>query len=238
MAALDLSPAPLDFGALRRTMVDCQIRTFDVTDQTLLAQFAEVPRERFLPGELAALAYSDVPLKLKMAAPDGTQRTLLPPLILARMMQAADVQSSDKVLDIAAGTGYSTAIFAGLGREVVALESDPALAQRISTNLATLGSSKARALSGPLAAGLQSESPFDLIFINGAVETDLAPLFAQLREGGRLVAIKAVATGPGTVRANRAVRYQKVEGGMGWRYLFDASAPVLADFRAGVAFVF
>jgi len=238
MAALDLSPAPLDFGALRRTMVDCQIRTFDVTDQTLLAQFDKVPRERFLPNEFAALAYSDVPLKLEMSAPDEAQRTLLPPLILARLMQAADIRSSDKVLDIAAGTGYSTAIFSALGCEVVALESDPAFSERIGANLTALENAKARALSGPLAAGVPSEAPFDLIFINGAVETDLAPLFAQLKEGGRLVAIKAVATGPGTVRTNRAVRYQKVEGGVGWRYLFDASAPVLGSFRAGIAFVF
>ena len=88
MAAPDLSPATPDYAALRQTMVDCQIRTFDVTNQVLLAQFLNIPREIFLPPELAAVAYSDTALKIRISSPDETQRILLPPLILARMMQA------------------------------------------------------------------------------------------------------------------------------------------------------
>jgi protein-L-isoaspartate(D-aspartate) O-methyltransferase len=238
MAAASFSPAPTDFATLRQTMVDCQIRTFDVTDQILLAQFSQIPREKFLPPELVALAYSDVAVKLKIAAPDETQRTLLPPFIMARLMQAAEIVPTDKVLDIAAGTGYSTAVFAALGCDVVAVESDPALVQTIGANLAALGTTSARALAGPLAAGAPSEAPFDLIFVNGAVQSHLEPLFAQLKDGGRLVAIKAAAAEPGAVRASHATRYQKGKGGVGWRYLFDASSPLLSAFRAGVEFVF
>jgi protein-L-isoaspartate(D-aspartate) O-methyltransferase len=238
MAAASFSPAPTDFATLRRTMVDCQIRTFDVTDQTLLAQFSQIPREKFLPPELVALAYSDVAVKLKIAAPDESQRVLLPPLILARLMQAAEIVATDKVLDIAAGTGYSTAIFAGLGCDVVAVESDPALVSTIDSNLKAFGATTGRAIAGPLAAGAASEGPFDLIFVNGAVESHLEPLFAQLKDGGRLLAIKAAAAEPGAVRASHAIRYQKGKGGAGWRYLFDASSPLLSAFRAGVEFVF
>src|SRR5580700_734200 len=98
----------------RRTMIDCQIRTFDVTDQQLLARMLEVPREHFLPLELAELAYSDIPLQLKPTGPSGERRTLLPPLVLARLIQAAGVGSTCTVLDVGAATGYTSALLAGL----------------------------------------------------------------------------------------------------------------------------
>lgn len=113
-----------DFAALRRTMVDCQIRTFDVTDHAVIARFLEVPREKFVPIELRELAYSDIALKIRAAKPGGEARVLLPPMILARLVQGADVKPEDKVLDIASGTGYSTAILAELAKEVVTLNSE------------------------------------------------------------------------------------------------------------------
>jgi protein-L-isoaspartate(D-aspartate) O-methyltransferase len=238
MAVPNPSPATLDFAALRRTMVDCQLRTFDVTDQLVLGQFLDIPREKFLPPDLVSLAYSDVPLKLKISAPDETQRCLLPPMILGRLIQAAQVTPADKILDVAPGTGYSTAIFAGLGAEVVALESDPALSETIGANLAELGlSSRARAVTGALGAGVPAQAPFDLIFVNGAVEAQLESLFTQLKEGGRLLAIR-VSTGPGSIRASHAVRFEKINGTISSRDLFDAGAPVLSSFRASIQFVF
>jgi protein-L-isoaspartate(D-aspartate) O-methyltransferase len=238
MAAPNLSPATPDFATRRRTMVDCQIRTFDVTDQVLLTQFLEIPREIFLPPELAGVAYSDVALKIKICGPDETQRTLLPPLILARLMQAAAVVAADKILDIAPGSGYSTGIFAALGAEVVALESDPALAEVIGANLAKAGLAPARAITGSLAEGAPAEAPFDLIFVNGAVEAHLEPLFAQLKEGGRLVAIKTQSVEQASVQASHAIRYEKINGIIGSRYLFNARAEVLPAFRRGLQFVF
>jgi protein-L-isoaspartate(D-aspartate) O-methyltransferase len=76
-----------------------------------------------------------------------------------------------------------------------------------------------------------------VIFINGAVEANLEALLAQLKDGGRLVAIEP---GPGdsTGRAGKAVRYEKIDGGTGYRVLFDASAPVLEAFRKGEQFTF
>src|SRR4030081_2701192 len=96
----------------RRTMVDCQIRTFDVTDQQLLARMLEVPREHFLPVELAPLAYSDIALQLKPTGPGGERRTLLPPLVLARLIQGAGVVSAGPVLDVGAAPGSSSALLA------------------------------------------------------------------------------------------------------------------------------
>jgi protein-L-isoaspartate(D-aspartate) O-methyltransferase len=221
----------------RRTMVDCQIRTFDVTDQQLLARMLEVPREHFLPLELAELAYSDIPLQLKPTGPGEERRALLPPLVLARLIQGAGVASSGTVLDVGAATGYTSALLAGLAGRVVALESERSFYDALRSNLDAFGLAKVQTILGPLAEGAPEEAPFDLIFINGAVEANLEALFAQLKDGGRLVAIKRLPGDP-TGRAGKAVRYENIDGAMGCRVLFDASAPVLEAFRQNEQFTF
>ncbi|MGH6849939.1 MAG: protein-L-isoaspartate O-methyltransferase family protein [Methylocella sp.] len=221
----------------RRTMVDCQIRTFDVTDQRLLARMLEVPREHFLPSELAPFAYSDRGLQLKPAAPGGEWRTLLPPLVLARLIQGAGMASSGIVLDVGAATGYTSALLAGLAGRVVALESERSLYEALRSNLDAFGLAKVQTILAPLAEGAPEEAPFDLIFINGAVEGNLEALFAQLTDGGRLLAIKRFPGDPAG-RAGKAVRYEKIDGGKGCRVLFDASAPVLEAFRQDEQFTF
>lgn len=225
-----------DFAHLRSTMVDCQIRTFDVTDHAVIARFLEVPRETFLPAELAPFAYSDMPLKL----PRGTAESpvhLLPPAILARLIQAADVRPMDKVLDIASGTGYSAAILAGLAGEVVALEADVGRAENVKANLAAVGLGAVRVLSGPLSDGAAADAPFDVILVNGATEAHLDRLFLQLRSGGRLLAILHKA-GAGGYGASHVVRFDAQAGRISSAVLFDADAPVLQDFRKDAEFVF
>jgi protein-L-isoaspartate(D-aspartate) O-methyltransferase len=221
----------------RRTMVDCQIRTFDVTDQPLLARMLEVPRERFLPGDLAQLAYSDIGLQLKPTGPGEERRTLLPPLVLARLIQAAGVVSTATVLDVGAATGYSSALLAGLAGRVVALESERSLYNALRSNLDAFGLAKVQTILAPLAEGAPKEAQFDRIFINGAVEANLEALFAQLNEGGRLLAFEHLPGDP-TGRAGKAVRYEKIDGGTGYRVLFDAFAPLLEAFRRGEQFTF
>jgi protein-L-isoaspartate(D-aspartate) O-methyltransferase len=218
----------------RRTMVDCQIRTFDVTDQALLARMLDVPREDFLPPQLAPLAYSDTSLQVKSGS---GQRNLLPPLVLARLIQGASVGPTDKVLDVGAATGYSSALLAGLAGRVVALESDPFLYKDLRSNLDNFGLAQMETVLAPLPEGASKEAPFDVIFINGAVGANLDALFAQLKDGGRLVALKPLA-GDLTGRTSKAVRYEKVDGGIGYRVLFDASAPILDAFRPVEQFAF
>src|SRR5215472_679647 len=115
----------MDFALARRMMVDGQVRTSDVTNLDLITAMLEVPRERFVPSGRADIAYldRDVPL-------DNGSRQLLKPMVLAKLIQAADVQAGDRVLDLACATGYSTAILSRLAASVVALEEDPDLAQR------------------------------------------------------------------------------------------------------------
>jgi protein-L-isoaspartate(D-aspartate) O-methyltransferase len=237
MGASDFAEPALDQAVQRRTMVDCQIRTVDVTDHAVIARFLEVPRETFLPPDLAPFAYSDMALKLPAAAPGEAARQMLPPAVLARLIQAAAVKPSDKVLDIAAASGYSTAIFAGLAKEVVALEAAPERSAAIEANLAALGMTSVRVLAGPLAEGAPSAAPFDVIFVNGAVESQLDGLFRQLRSGGRLLAIVRKTADPGA-GASHAVRFDCQSGRISSSRLFDADAAVLTEFRKQAEFVF
>lgn len=220
----------------RRTMVDCQIRTFDVTERALLARLLEVPREKLLPAELIPFAYSDLALKLP-ADSQGKARVMLPPAILARLIQAAAVKPGDKVLDIASGDGYSTAILAGLAGEVVALKKSEARAAALKTNLSAIGISSVRVVAGPLTEGVKSEAPFDVILVNGAVESHLDSLFQQLRSGGRLLTIVRKPTAPG-YGASHAVRFESQAGRISSCFLFDADVPVLDEFRKEAEFVF
>lgn len=221
---------------LRLTMVDCQIRTFDVTDHAVIARFLEVPREKLLPSELIPFAYSDLALKLPADA-QGQARVMLPPAILARLIQAAGVKPGDKVLDIASGEGYSTAILAGLAREVVALKASEARAASLKANLAAIGIGSLRVAVGPLAEGVKSEAPFDVILVNGAVEAKLDGLFQQLRSGGRLLTIVRKTTAPG-YGASHAVKFESQSGRISSCFLFDADVPVLEEFRKEAEFVF
>jgi protein-L-isoaspartate(D-aspartate) O-methyltransferase len=221
-------------------MVDCQIRTFDVTDPGVISRFLDVPREIFLPSKWKPLAYSDNALEIQMdqaAGAGGVPRELLPPLVLARLMQNCSLKAGDRVLDVAAGTGYSTALLAGLAGEITALESDLVLASQIATNLHACHIDQLHVVVGPLAQGAAKHAPYDVIFVNGAVEAQLESLFQQLSEGGRLVAIQRNDENlPG--RGSKAVRFEKIAGEISVRYLFDASAALLAEFQKKPQFVF
>jgi len=221
----------------RRTMVDCQIRTFDVTDPGVIARFLDIPREIFLPAKWRGLAYSDKALEIGPAYAGTPLRQLLPPLVLARLLQGATIKSGDKILDVAAATGYSTALLAGLAAEVTVLESAPAFAALIETHLIACDIHNVRVVTGALAKGVAKNAPYDVILINGAVEADLEALFQQLNEGGRLLAIHRFAGDP-SGRASKAVRFEKIAGEISSRFFFDASATVLKEFQKAPQFVF
>ena len=110
-----------NFEAMRRAMVESQLRTTGVSDPRVIAAMAETPRERFVPAERRALAYTDRPVTL------GEGRALNPPEATGRLLTAADVRPADHVLIVGAATGYTAALLARLAGHVAALEEDPAL---------------------------------------------------------------------------------------------------------------
>lgn len=222
-------------AAARRAMVDNQIRTFDVTDQRVLAAFEAVPRELFLRPDLADLAYSDAVLSVESG--DGTRRVMAVPMVLARMLQGLELGPHDRTLVVAAGTGYAAALAAELCADVTALESDAAFATAIGQRAQALGLFHCRAVSGPLDGGHPAEAPYTAILVCGGVERDLATLLGQLAPGGRLVAIQT-ASHEATRRSGKVVRYDRIGADISSRVLFDATAPVLDVFREEPAFTF
>src|SRR5690606_38215395 len=114
----------IDFERLRQSMVDSQIRPNDVTDPRILAAMLEVPRERFVPPERRDLAYLDDDIVVREAADGRAARYLVEPMILARLVQALDLSTEDRVLDVGCATGYSTAVLAHLAGSVYGLESE------------------------------------------------------------------------------------------------------------------
>lgn len=218
-----------DFAAARRMMVDCQVRTSDVTDQRIVAAMQDLPRERFVPERNASLAYLDLDVPVTSGTP---ARRLLKPMVLAKLVQAAEIGPQDRVLDVACATGYSTALLARLARNVVALEEDATLARHARENLAAMGSANAEVVSGALPDGWQAGAPYDVIFVNGAAEVLPERLLRQLAEGGRLVGVV------GRAPASKAVLYLASGGQATALPIFDAAAPPLPGFAEPPAFVF
>ena len=215
-----------DTATARRNMVDGQVRTADVTNLDLIAAMLAVPRERFVPPALTEQAYLDGDISI------GAGRALLKPIVLAKLIQAAAVEDQDHVLDVACGTGYSSAVLGRLAGSVVALEEDPELARQAQNNLAATGAGDVTVATAPLSEGWPKAAPYDLIFLNGAIEIVPETLGRQLRSDGRLVAV--FGHGP----AAKAMIYHLIEGQLVSRPLFDATAPLLPGFAAPQKFVF
>jgi protein-L-isoaspartate(D-aspartate) O-methyltransferase len=218
-----------DFSTARRKMVDSQLRTEAVTDYDILAAMGRLPRELFVPEHQRAIAYVDSDILIKSGP---TPRYLMEPAPFARLLQLSEIDKSDLVLDIACGSGYSAAVLASLGNFVVALESDAELAAAAKANLASLAIDNAKVVTGPLDAGYPAEGPYDVIFLDGAVEVLPPALFEQLREGGRLVAVV------GYGRSAMATLYTKSDGHLGQRPAFNTDVRPLPGFRKPAAFVF
>ncbi len=215
-----------DYATQRFNMVECQVRTNDVTDTRIHAAMQAVPRERFVPAARRVFAYADVPVEI---APG---RFLLDPRTFGKLVQLADIRAGDRILDVACGTGYSTVVLARIAKSVVGLEQDADLVRLASDLVSVNGAANASIAQGGLTEGAKAKAPFDVIVIEGAVETVPDSLLGQLAEGGRLVAIVNEG-GQG-----RARLYIREKGSVGSRMDFDASVPLLAGFRKVVGFVF
>lgn len=219
----------IDYAAARTLMVETQIRTEGVTDYRIIKTMADVPRERFVPSRARPFAYTDIDIAVK---DDGHTRHMIRPATLARLIQAAAIASGDFVLVVGCGTGYTPAVIANLANSVIALESDEHLAQTAGATLTELGIGNVAVVTGPLEAGYPAEAPYDVIFVDGAVEFVPEALFAQLREGGRLVAVV------GYNRAASAMVYTRTDDDIGSRPAFDAFVPALPGFSRPREFVF
>ena len=221
-----------DFVELRRGMVDSQVRANDVTDLRIVGAMLEIPRERFVPDALRTFAYIDNDLAIRPAADGKPARHLMEPMILARLVQLADVQEHHHVLDIGTGTGYSAALLSRLCQQVVALEEDAELAATAAQTLSDLDVDNVAVMQGPLNEGWAPDAGYDVIFLNGSVDEVPEGLLGQLKDGGRLVCIV------GRGGAARATVFTNVAGKIGEMPGFNGAVPLLPGFESKPAFVF
>lgn len=205
-------------------MIDSQVRTNDVHGRLLLAAMSETPREAFVPEARRGLAYVDAAVKT------GPNRWLWAPRDFAKLLYAAEIAEGDRVLDIAPGTGYSTAVIARMAASVCAIEESDAAAAALRESLARAGVAGVDVAAGALRAGRPDKAPFNAIFVNGAVEEVPPAWLDQLADGGRL----AVVVAEGAVRRGRI--YTRSGGRTAWRTPFDSTAPFLPGFEKVAAF--
>lgn len=217
----------VDFATARLNMVESQLRTNRVSNRALLEAFEKTPRERFVPESLRGIAYVDEDIQI---APD---RYLMEPMVLARLLQALDIEEGDAVLDIGAATGYSSAVISRLAAAVIALEHDHELYHEAGENLADLGIDNVVFVEGALNLGYPAQAPYDVIVFQGAVPEVPPGILDQLADGGRLCAV--VDDGAGLGRATLMIKSAGVVSG---RVLFDANIQPLAGFEKKQGFVF
>ena len=167
----------------RYFMIEQQIRPWNVSDSHVLELLGAVKREDYLPAALKPLAFADMELPL----PGG--RSLLAPKIEARLVQEAKVQRHEKVLQLGVGTGYITALLAHRAQQVIAIDPDADLVGTVRANLQKAGIVNAEVREASCTAGAEADAPFDLILLTGSVAQVPSALLAQLKVGGRLVAI-------------------------------------------------
>lgn len=214
-----------DFATERRNMVDGQVRTADVTDLRIISAMLEVPRERFVPPQAAAIAYLDLDLPVGESG-----RRLLKPMVLAKLIQAADVSGTGRVLDVGCAFGYGAAVLARVAGEVVALEQDATFAAVARAALSAMPN--VSVVGGPLTAGWPDAAPYDVILLDGATEIEPLAFRDQLKDGGRLVCV--LGSGPGS----KAMLYRRSGSEVGGRPIFDATASVLPGFAKRPEFAF
>ena len=221
---MKLTSDSADHTGMRHAMVASQLRTNAVSDARVVAAMARVPREDYLPETQREMAYRDTALPL------GRKRYQKVPIATGRMLTVADVQAGDRVLLIGAAGGYTAAVLAEIVASVVAVESDPTLAELARSALA--GKAKVTVVEGPLEAGNPTGAPYDLLFVDGSIEQVPEALIEQLKPEGRVVG------GLADHGVTRLAAGRKTAGGFALVPFADIECVPLPGFARAKSFTF
>ena len=211
----------------RYNMVEQQIRTWEVLDQDVLDLLMTIRREDFVPPACLKLAFADT------AIPLGHGASMLPPALEAKLLQALQLRKSDKVLEIGTGSGHMAALLGARSDRVYTVEIEPALAAQARENLERHCADNVTVIEGDGALGWPAQAPYDAILLSGSVGEIPQAMLAQLKVGGRLLAV----VGEAPLMQARLVtcvaegRYQSVN-------LFETSIPRLRNLAERDKFVF
>ena len=207
-----------DYKKARNNMVDNLIRPANVTNPELLNALKSVQRDKFLPSNLAGLSYSETELIIQNG------RTSINPWLLAKMIQSLKLNSTDNVLSLATGFGYSCALLSSLANFVVAVESGD-FAQESQSRLIENGYDNILVKEGNINEGAKKEGPYDVILIEGAVEFINEEILNQLKSGGRIMAVfreKLLGQCRLGIKTNTQIQ---------WANLFEANCALLNEFK-------
>jgi len=210
----------IDYPTRRRAMVDGHVRPADVTKYPIIAAMLRIPREAFVPDGLRDLAYIGDHVQL------GGGRVVLDPRILAKTLDALDIRPDELVLDVGVAMGYSAAVISTLAEAVVAVEEDATMAAEAQALLAGHHADNVAVIEAPLAQGAPDQGPYDVVIVEGGVETLPQSLLDQVKEGGRIAAL-FMEGDLGEMRIG-----YRTAGRIGWKFAFNADAPVLPGFAA------
>jgi protein-L-isoaspartate(D-aspartate) O-methyltransferase len=169
------------YSIRRLRMVQSQLRDRGISDERVLAAFAQVPRHEFTSEFYRDQAYEDHPL------PIGEGQTISQPYIVALMLKALSIQPSDRVLEVGTGSGYATALLAELAAQVVSIERHTALADGAQAVLARLGYTNVKIITGDGSLGFAAEAPYNAILVSAAARELPQSVVEQLAEGGRMI---------------------------------------------------
>ena len=214
----------IDFARARETMVEQQVRPWDVLDARVLETIAALPRETFVADAHRNLAYADTELPLAHG------EAMMKPVLEGRTLQSLLPQTHESVLEIGTGSGYLTACLATLAREVTSLERHADLADAARARLAAQGIANADVIAAD-AFGWQPDRTFDAICITGAVDSLPARFTDWLKPGGRLFVVR------GRSPAMEAVLVHRDVNGLRTESLFETDLPYLAGAEPAPAFV-
>ena len=188
------------FQAERERMVRTQLAERGIREVRVLDAMSRVPRHEFVPETLRQEAYEDHPL------PIGEGQTISQPYIVAAMLEHLALQggdeATDRVLEVGTGSGYVTALLSLLCAEVYSVERHAQLAALAESTLHRLGYRNMKIRVGDGSQGWPEYAPFDAILVSAATPEMPPALFAQLREGGRMV----VPIGPASSQELQLIR--------------------------------
>tara|TARA_S200000501_G_scaffold322865_1_gene319113 strand:+ start:1084 stop:1809 length:726 start_codon:yes stop_codon:yes gene_type:complete len=221
----------MNYQLARQNMVDNQIRTNRVTDIKIISAMIDLPRERFVPEIYAEIAYVDTVIET------ANERHLVAPMVLARLIQEAEVSSEDLVQVIGCGTGYAAAILSNMSKAVILVEDDPEVCKKAEALFVELGLDNVLVFKTDLVNGCKNQAPFNIIMICGAVEEIPTKLINQLSEGGRIITIVSVPEGT-SYSTSKATIFTKYHGKLVGKEIFEVNTPKIKNFNKDKVFKF
>jgi len=190
---MNMTTTGMDIEAARHNMIEQQIRTWEVLDQSILDLLDIVKREEFVPAEWRLLAFADMEIPLKIDAGGGTiydsGERMFTPKVEARFLQELAIRPHERVLEVGTGSGYMAALAAHKAQHVLSIEIDERLQRFGSANLARAGVRNVSVELGDGARGWAARAPYDVIIMSGGLPALPPELLAQLKIGGRLAGI-------------------------------------------------